>query len=86
MQPLPAHQTKHLATIDYPLPSGQAVALRQAISLENDSTGRTLWLGAQVLSVYLHQLLGNVKGKSCIDLGSGTGASIARLCAAFADN
>ena len=74
MQPLPAHQTKHLPVIEYPLPSGQVVSLAQAISLENDSTGRTLWLGAQVLAVYLHDLLGSVRGKTCIDLGSGTGA------------
>lgn len=78
MQPLPAHQTKHLPSIDYSLPSGQVVQLKQAISLENDSTGRTLWLGAQVLAVYLNELLGATgnRRKTCIDLGSGTGASL----------
>ncbi|ORY61945.1 hypothetical protein BCR35DRAFT_283426, partial [Leucosporidium creatinivorum] len=83
MQPLPAHQTKHLQQLEYPLPSGQFVNIVQNDSLE-DSTGRTLWLGAQVLAVYLHDLFGSDKSyksvaggakrrKTVCDLGSGTG-------------
>ena len=50
--PLPAHQTKHLASLEYPLPCGRSVTITQDDSNTADpSTGRTVWLGAQVCSV-----------------------------------
>lgn len=91
MQPLPAHQTKHLQQLEYPLPSGPVVNIVQNDSLK-DSTGRTLWLGAQILAVYLHDLFGGSeksytsgaggkkRRKRVIDLGSGTGASRFGCC------
>lgn len=97
MQPLPAHQTKHLQQLDYPLPSGQVVSIVQNDSLE-DSTGRTLWLGAQVLAIYLHDLFGgsekaytSVSGgtkrrKRVIDVGGGTGAFYLAVEASVADS
>lgn len=46
--PRPAHETKELALLSYPLfPSAVRVELHQDASLP-DSTGRTVWLGAQV--------------------------------------
>ncbi|GAA5848167.1 hypothetical protein JCM8547_004430 [Rhodosporidiobolus lusitaniae] len=70
---LPAHQTKHLAELPYTLPDGTAVVLKQDCETP-DSTGRTVWLGAQVLAVYLSDFLGrNVQRKKVIELGSGTG-------------
>ncbi|KAL8283121.1 hypothetical protein RQP46_005899 [Phenoliferia psychrophenolica] len=88
-QPLPAHQTKDLASLDYPLPSGQRVLISQD-DANTDSTGRTVWLGAQVLAVYLHDLLraekpfievrgGTKRRRRVIELGAGTGASLPLL-------
>ncbi|GAA5894795.1 hypothetical protein JCM6882_006682 [Rhodosporidiobolus microsporus] len=73
MNNLPAHATKHLAELPYTLPNGTRVVLTQN-DAQSDSTGRTVWLGAQVLSVYLNDLLGRLKRKQrVIELGSGTG-------------
>lgn len=47
-RPLPASETKCTAVLDYPLwPQEASVQIRQDNSLA-DSTGRTVWLGAQV--------------------------------------
>ncbi|GAA5822811.1 hypothetical protein JCM11251_004388 [Rhodosporidiobolus azoricus] len=73
MNNLPAHATKHLAELPYSLPNGTRVSLTQN-DAQTDSTGRTVWLGAQVLSVYLYDLVGRPKRKQRVaELGSGTG-------------
>ncbi|KAM0753846.1 hypothetical protein T439DRAFT_377976 [Meredithblackwellia eburnea MCA 4105] len=84
--PLPAHETKELKLVHYKLPSGSLAVLHQdnsQHSSDNASTGRTIWLGAQILSEYLHGLLhksdrfttvdGLKRRKRCIELGAGTG-------------
>ncbi|GAA6006341.1 uncharacterized protein JCM10292_002654 [Rhodotorula paludigena] len=74
----PAHATKHLPVLDYFLPDRTPVAISQD-NAGTDSTGRTVWLGAQVLSLYLHDLLSRSRPPHgaarprAIDLGSGTG-------------
>ncbi|BGP45851.1 hypothetical protein JCM10450v2_001686 [Rhodotorula kratochvilovae] len=83
---LPAHATKHLPLLDYILPDGTPVHIAQD-NTTPDSTGRTVWLGAQVLSVYLHDLLSSSSSSStratqrAIDLGSGTGLVALSLAA-----
>lgn len=48
LPPLPAHETKSVKLLDYSLfPSSESVSLAQDDTLL-DSTGRTVWLGAQV--------------------------------------
>ncbi|GAA5934017.1 hypothetical protein JCM1841_002051 [Sporobolomyces salmonicolor] len=76
---LPAHETKHLdLLVGYTLPDRSRVNIHQDNSTP-DSTGRTVWLGAQILSVYLYHLLhdsrpfSHARRKTVIDLGSGTG-------------
>ncbi|GAA5960562.1 hypothetical protein JCM8115_003224 [Rhodotorula mucilaginosa] len=75
---LPAHATKHVQQLHYALPNAQLVLHQDNHSA--DSTGRTVWLGAQVLSVYLDHLLADSRhqhrvahNQRAIDLGSGTG-------------
>ncbi|GAA5932811.1 uncharacterized protein JCM15063_002211 [Sporobolomyces koalae] len=85
---LPAHETKHLDTLDYLLPNGTRVIVHQD-GTTPDSTGRTVWLGAQVLAVYLHDLhkLGSLvsakvskqRRPTAIDVGAGTGLSALSL-------
>ncbi|GAA6050083.1 hypothetical protein JCM3770_001361 [Rhodotorula araucariae] len=83
---LPAHATKHLPVLAYTLPDRTLVRIAQDNS-SPDSTGRTVWLGAQVLSVYLHDLLSSSSSASdratrrAIDLGSGTGLVALSLAA-----
>ncbi|GAA5894481.1 hypothetical protein JCM5296_005109 [Sporobolomyces johnsonii] len=76
---LPAHETKHLdLLVGYTLPDQTQVNIHQDNSTP-DSTGRTVWLGAQILSVYLYHLLhdsrpfSHSRRKTVVDLGSGTG-------------
>ncbi|GAA6064343.1 hypothetical protein JCM10212_002319 [Sporobolomyces blumeae] len=84
---LPAHETKHLAELDYVLPDGHSATIHQD-NTSHDSTGRTVWLGAQVLSVYLHDVLASSspfvpatssnplrrrRRRRVLDLGAGTG-------------
>jgi hypothetical protein len=45
--PLPAHQTKSLAELSYQIWENEIIKLNQIDSV-TDSTGRTVWLGAQV--------------------------------------
>ncbi|TNY21603.1 putative methyltransferase-domain-containing protein [Rhodotorula diobovata] len=86
MPNLPAHATKEEQLLEYTLPDGSIVPIVQDSSLP-DSTGRTVWLGAQVLSVYLHDLLATSSSLSsrstqrAIDLGSGTGLVALSLAA-----
>ncbi|GAA6023047.1 hypothetical protein JCM11491_000375 [Sporobolomyces phaffii] len=80
---LPAYDSKEHNVLDYVLPNGTRVSIHQDSS-SPDSTGRTIWLGAQVLAVYLHDLFGSTsalgstsrRGKSrqtVVDVGAGTG-------------
>jgi SAM-dependent methyltransferase len=62
------------------LPVSPVLLLAFLISDKGLLKGRTIWLGAQVLSVYLHDLLGSMsrlKGQSrrerVLDVGAGTG-------------
>ncbi|GAA6004733.1 hypothetical protein JCM10207_000996 [Rhodosporidiobolus poonsookiae] len=78
MPNLPAHATKTIARLPYTLPSGKEITVTQDASTTADSTGRTIWLGGQVLSVYLHDLLGRPSKKGgrrprAIELGAGPG-------------
>ncbi|WVQ69155.1 uncharacterized protein L199_007370 [Kwoniella botswanensis] len=67
-KPLPASQTKHLTNLSHPLPpphSNISVNLRQISSSSGGggtgttgTTGTTLWLSAQILSLYLSSILG----------------------------
>ncbi|SCZ96616.1 BZ3500_MvSof-1268-A1-R1_Chr4-4g07482 [Microbotryum saponariae] len=79
----PASDTKHIKALPYTLPDGRVIELLQDDTL-GDSTGRSLWLGAQLLVLYLHSALHKVKvltkGKDggwkrrrAIELGAGTG-------------
>ncbi|POY70166.1 hypothetical protein BMF94_6749 [Rhodotorula taiwanensis] len=79
MQNSPAHATKHISELDYLLPDRSTRVLVHQDDSTANSTGRTVWLGAQVLSVYLHDLLSSKSSPAAqqrpraIDLGSGTG-------------
>lgn len=87
--PLPAHQTKHLPRLRYPLPDGTIVDIQQdgggatARNGASSSTGRTIWLGGQILAGYLASIKHATRRKKdgsrpvAIDVGSGTGACTA---------
>lgn len=75
--PLPAHETKGEAILYYPvLPTSLVLALRQSDTAQN-TTGSTLWLGAQILAVYLFDVYGSKPRRAtprrAIDLGAGVG-------------
>lgn len=95
----PAHATKNEQTLRYPLPPPLA---HQILHLTQDSaaavtTGTTLWLGAQVLTVYLYHLFppaspvasspsgeraaGEGKRKRALELGAGIGLTSLALAA-----
>lgn len=86
----PAHETKHIPLLAYPLRD----TLFYLVQLDNGATNGTgLWLGAQCLSLYLADLYKN-KASSfgtpaganrprAIELGSGIGLSACVLIAAF---
>ncbi|GAA5922666.1 hypothetical protein JCM3775_005808 [Rhodotorula graminis] len=82
----PAHATKDQLVLDYVLPGQHTVTVEQDNSLA-DSTGRTVWLGAQVLAVYLADLLSTSSTSAsrstqrAVDLGSGTGLVALSLAA-----
>ncbi|WVW78573.1 hypothetical protein I302_100529 [Kwoniella bestiolae CBS 10118] len=75
-RPLPASRTKHLSNLLHPLPpphSDLTLNLRQISSTSNGegtgTTGTTLWLSSQILSLYLSSVFGsssssNTKPKS----------------------
>ncbi|OCH95016.1 hypothetical protein OBBRIDRAFT_768598 [Obba rivulosa] len=85
MNPLPAHQTKHLSLLQYPFKD----ACFQLAQLDDGSTnGTALWLGAQCLSLYLaelyrnkalHALSASGKNPRAVELGSGVGLSALAL-------
>ena len=78
---LPAHETKHIAELEYPFQQ-HVFRLTQ---LDNGlSNGTALWLGAQCLSVFLAHVYGSKhrtkqspasKRPRAIELGSGIGLS-----------
>lgn len=81
--PLPAHETKNEPILYYPvLPTSLVLELKQSDTTQN-TTGSTLWLGAQVLAVYLFDLYGSKprppaptegsRRPRAIDLGAGVG-------------
>lgn len=75
---LPAHHTKHLQILDYPLNETQFIHLTQ---LDNgESNGTALWLGAQCLSSYLAANVASITPRisvgsrpRVIEVGSGIG-------------
>ncbi|KAK0459640.1 putative methyltransferase-domain-containing protein [Desarmillaria tabescens] len=76
MPPFPAHATKHLPLLSYSFSS--SLTFRLAQSDDGTSNGTALWLGAQVLSVYLAQVVHPRlfrPGMRVIELGSGIGLS-----------
>ena len=87
----PAPETKDVRTLSYQLwPAEDVVTLHQDNGI-NDTTGSTLWLGAQVrpglrehglsaqvLAIYLEkQYRDHARPLRCIELGAGTGARAA---------
>jgi len=81
----PAHATKNVASLAYPLPpplSHKTLHLAQD-STAATTTGSTLWLGAQVLTIYLYTLYTPIAshGKRALDLGAGTGLTSLALAA-----
>lgn len=81
-EPLPAHQTKHIPTLSYPH-LGHTFHLTQ--SDDGHSNGTALWLGAQILSLYLAYHLKlpahQQRRPRAVELGSGVGltACVCRL-------
>ncbi|KAF7969025.1 hypothetical protein HWV62_28640 [Athelia sp. TMB] len=81
---LPAHHTKHLQILDYPLNETQFIHLTQ---LDNgESNGTALWLGAQCLSSYLAANVASITPRisvgsrpRVIEVGSGIGLTALTL-------
>jgi predicted nicotinamide N-methyase len=71
MFPLPAHQTKDISPLNYPLTPFTTVQLTQKSPLNSVSTGTTLYLSSQLLAHYIQETL--PKGTRAIELGAGTG-------------
>ncbi|KZP24794.1 hypothetical protein FIBSPDRAFT_734942 [Athelia psychrophila] len=75
---LPAHHTKHLQILDYPLNAAQTIRLTQLD--DGKSNGTALWLGGQCLSLYLAEHIRSIAPRyssgarpKALDLGSGIG-------------
>ncbi|KAK0450777.1 putative methyltransferase-domain-containing protein [Armillaria borealis] len=76
MSAFPAHATKHLPLLSYSFSPSLTFQLAQ--SDDGTSNGTALWLGAQVLSVYLAHVVHPrlfQPGMRVIELGSGIGLS-----------
>jgi len=71
MFPLPAHQTKDVSPLEYPLTPYETVQIVQKAPLNSISTGTTLYLSSQLLTHYVQETL--PKGTNAIELGAGTG-------------
>jgi hypothetical protein len=71
MYPLPAHQTKDVSPLVYPLSASKAVHITQKSPLNSVSTGTTLYLTSQLLAHYVHST--PLRGHRAIELGAGTG-------------
>lgn len=70
MFPTPAHETKDVSLLNYPLTPFTAVQLTQKSPLNSVSTGTTLYLSSQLLAHYCQKKL--PKGTRAIELGAGT--------------
>jgi protein N-lysine methyltransferase METTL21D len=71
MFPLPAHKTKDVSLLEYPLTSYQTVQIVQKAPLNSVSTGTTLYLSSQLLAHCVQET--HPKGRNAIELGAGTG-------------
>ncbi|KIM80751.1 hypothetical protein PILCRDRAFT_822017 [Piloderma croceum F 1598] len=81
--PLPAHHTKHLNSLAYPIGLDLTVNLLQVDDGKTNGTG--LWLGAQCLSLFLansHKRPSPSIGRpKAVELGSGVGLTALTLAA-----
>jgi protein N-lysine methyltransferase METTL21D len=71
MSPLPAHATKDVSPLHYPLTASHTVQIVQKAPLNSISTGTTLYLSSQLLAHYLQET--KPRGAKAIELGAGTG-------------
>jgi protein N-lysine methyltransferase METTL21D len=71
MSPLPAHATKDVSPLNYPLTPAHTVHIVQKAPLNSISTGTTLYLSSQLLAHYLQET--RPRGEKAIELGAGTG-------------
>src|SRR5208282_5514833 len=71
MFPLPAHQTKDISPLMYPLTSYKTVQIIQKSPIDSISTGTTLYLSSQLLAHYVQEI--TPRGTKAIELGAGTG-------------
>jgi 2-polyprenyl-3-methyl-5-hydroxy-6-metoxy-1,4-benzoquinol methylase len=71
MFPLPAHRTKDVSPLIYPLTPYKAVQIIQRSPIDSISTGTTLYLSSQLLAHYIQET--TPRGTKAIELGAGTG-------------
>jgi len=71
MFPLPAHQTKDVSPLIYPLTPYKSVQIIQRSPVDSISTGTTLYLSSQLLAHYIQET--TRRGTKAIELGAGTG-------------
>ena len=71
MFPLPAHQTKDVSPLIYPLTPYKTVQIIQKSPIDSISTGTTLYLSSQLLAHYIQET--TPRGTKAIELGAGTG-------------
>lgn len=71
MFPIPAHQTKDVCPLNYPLTPYKTVQIVQKAPLDSISTGTTLYLSSQLLAHYIQEII--PRGTKAIELGAGTG-------------
>lgn len=71
MSPLPAHVTKDVSPLNYPLTPSHTVQIAQKAPLDSISTGTTLYLSSQLLAHYLQET--KPRGTNAVELGAGTG-------------
>jgi predicted nicotinamide N-methyase len=71
MDPLPAHQTKDISPLVYPLTGAKAIHITQKSPLNSVSTGTTLYLSSQLLAHYVQET--TPRGQRAVELGAGTG-------------
>lgn len=57
---LPAHETKHISTLSYPF---RDVVFQLTQRNDGASNGTALWLGAQILSAFLADVLPSIANK-----------------------
>ena len=71
MFPLPAHETKDVSPLIYPLTTYKTVQIIQKSPIDSVSTGTTLYLSSQLLAHYLQET--TRRGTKVVELGAGTG-------------